>query len=106
MAGRSAARLSWMSLVGLPVAMLGSLVVGSWAGSLAGVGPDDRAPVWLAVVLTAMVAVMFAAAAAVTYRFCRQAAEAGEPRAMVPVWVAIAVGLLVIFQNLAAFLFA
>ena len=105
MAGRSAARLSWLSLFGLPVALVGSFVVGSWAGSLAGVGPDDRAPVWLAVVLTAMVAVIFGAAAAVTYRFCRQAAAAGAPRAMIPAWVAIAVGVLVILQNLIAFLF-
>ena len=106
MTARSAARRSWFSLLGLPVAMLGSIVVGTWAGSLAGVGPDARAPVWLALVLVAMVAVLFGVAAALTYRFCRQAAAAGAPRAMLPVWVAIAVGGLVILQNLVAYLFA
>jgi hypothetical protein len=84
--------------------MLGSVVVGTWAGSLAGIGPNARAPVWLAVVLVAMVAVLFGVAAALTYRFSREAAAAGAPRAMAPVWISIAVGVLVILQNLAAYL--
>ncbi|MGB7962104.1 MAG: hypothetical protein WCF12_03965 [Propionicimonas sp.] len=95
-----------MSLLGLPVAMLGSFVVGISAGSLAGVGEGTRAPWWLAVVLIAMVAVLFGTAAAFTYRFCRQAAAAGVPNAMLPAWIAMAVAGLVVLQNLAAYLFA
>ncbi len=106
MASQSAARNSWLSLLGLPVAMIGSFVVGISAASWAGVGEDTRAPAWLAVVLIAVVAVLFGAAALVTYRFCRQAAAAGVPRAMLPAWIAMAVGGLAVLQNLAAYLFA
>ncbi|MBK8459173.1 MAG: hypothetical protein IPL43_02270 [Micropruina sp.] len=106
MAGEQVARNSWLSLIGLPVAMLGSFLVGSFAGSLAGVGSDGRAPWWLAVILIAMVVVLFGAAALVTYRFCRQAEAAGVPSAMVPAWIAIAVGGLVVLQNLVGYLFA
>ena len=102
MASQSAARNSWLSLLGLPVAMIGSFVVGISAASWAGVGEDTRAPAWLAVVLIAVVAVLFGAAALVTYRFCRQAAAAGVPRAMLPAWIAMAVGGLAVLQNLAA----
>ncbi|HSK34722.1 MAG TPA: hypothetical protein VK903_14675 [Propionicimonas sp.] len=105
MAAQSAVRRSWLSLLGLPVAMLGTVVVGTWAGSLAGVGHDARAPAWLAVGLVAMMAALFGVAAALTYRFCREAAAAGAPRAMTPVWIVIAVGVLVILQNLVAYLF-
>ncbi|MFZ0529762.1 MAG: hypothetical protein WAL91_04400 [Propionicimonas sp.] len=106
MAGQNAARTSWLSLLGLPVALLASFALASWAGSLAGVEPGGWAPVWLAVLLFVMVAVLFGAAVAVTYRFCRKAAAAGVPRAMLPAWIALAVGVLVVVQNVAGYFFA
>lgn len=53
-----------------------------------------------------MVAVLFGAAAMLTYRFCRQAAAAGVPRAMVPAWIAMAAGGLVVLQNMVGYFFA
>ncbi|HSO68989.1 MAG TPA: hypothetical protein VLQ67_05055 [Arachnia sp.] len=95
-----------MSLIGLPVAMLVSFLLGSSASSWAGVGEGDRAPLWLAVILIAVVAVLFGAVAVVTYRFSSQAKAAGAPRAMVPAWIAIAVAALLVLQNMAAYFFA
>ncbi|MHA6508198.1 hypothetical protein [Tessaracoccus sp. Y1736] len=106
MTGERAVRNSWLSLIGLPVALVVSFLLGSLAGSWAGFGEGDRAPWWLAVILIAVVAVIFGAVAVVTYRFSRQAKTAGAPRAMLPAWIAIAVGALLVLQNLAAYFVA
>ena len=101
-----AARHAWLSLIGLPVAGIAGFLVGEPLASAAGLGEQERAPLWLAVIMVAMLAVLYAAAWGVSFVLCRRAARLGVPRAMLPAWIVGGLGALSVLQSLAAYLFS
>lgn len=99
-------RNAWLSLLGIPVAMVATFLIGSFAFALVGAGDTGKAPLWLALVLFVLVAVLFALPVGIAFLFGMRAAEAGAKRPMLPAWIAAAVGVLVVVQNVAAYIFS
>lgn len=99
-------RKAWLSLLGIPVALVLSFLVGNLAGALAGMGDDTRAPVWLALLLFVVIAILFAIPVGLAFVFGSRAAEAGAHRAMLPGWIAAVLGVVVVAQNVAAYFVA
>ena len=103
---RTAVRNVWLSLLGIPVAWLASFLLGSSIASAAGLPPDAKAPLGLAMIIVGMVGALYGAAAAVAFVLGRRAERAGVPRAMLPAWIVLGFGVLTVAQNLVAYFFA
>lgn len=99
-------RRSWFGLLGIPLAWLAGFTAGNLLKAQLAIGSDERVPPWGAVVIVTVMAVVFAAAALLTYRLCRPAAAAGAARPFTPTWVVGIVGVLSVALVTAGYLFA
>lgn len=104
-AGR-AARRAWLSLLGIPIAYVGAFLIGEPLASWAGLAEGSRAPAWLAVVMMAMILVLFGVAVGVSLRLCTRARSLGVPHAMVPAWIVCAAAVVTLLQSVVGYLFS
>lgn len=98
-------RNAWLSLLGIPVAVIVAFVVGSALMASTGTPEGELLPRGSAFVVFVVLLVLLAIPVFLAFRFGRAAAAQGEPRAkaMVPGWVGLAITVLALLQNSAAF---
>lgn len=85
-------RRAWWSLLGFAPSFLLAFVVGEGLVSALGwpVGGDEQAPWWAMLTATVPALVVFALPAFLAVHFGRRAVRLGDPRAKVPMWLAVA----------------
>lgn len=101
-----AARRAWLSLLGIPIAYIGAFLIGEPLASWVGVDEGSRAPAWLAVVMIAMMLLLFGVAVGVSLRLCTRARSLGVPHAMVPAWIVVAAAVITLLQGVVGYLFS
>ena len=101
-----AARRAWLSLLGIPVAFVATFLIGEPLAAATGLPEQERAPLWLVVVMMLMVFVLFGVAVGVSLRLCSTARSLGVRHAMVPAWIVSAAALLTVLQSAVGYLFS
>jgi len=103
---RLAYRRAWLSLLLYPVTFVAAFVVGEGLLYLYGYpAHDDGLPPWWAVLGAALPAVLvFAVPAALAWLFAARAGHEDVHRARLPAYVASALAVAFVLQNLAAYL--
>lgn len=96
-------RSAWLSLLGIPVAVIVAFVVGSALMASTGTADGELLPRGSALVVFVVLLVLLAIPVFLAFRFGRAAAAQGEPKAMLPGWVGLAIAVLGLLQNSAAF---
>ncbi|HEX2856787.1 MAG TPA: hypothetical protein VHO26_04805 [Propionibacteriaceae bacterium] len=101
-----AARRAWLSLLGIPVAYIGAFLIGEPLAAWAGLEEGTRAPWWLALVMIAMMLLLFGVAVGVSLRLCSRARSLGVRNAMVPAWIVSAAAVVTLLQGAIGYLFS
>lgn len=96
-------RNAWLSLLGIPVAILVAFVVGSALMASTGTPEGELLPRGSALVVFLVLLVLLVIPVFLAFRFGRAAAAQGEPKAMLPGWVGLAIAALAVLQNSAVF---
>ncbi|HET9128876.1 MAG TPA: hypothetical protein VFN73_12400 [Propionibacteriaceae bacterium] len=101
-----AARRAWLSLLGIPIAYVGSFLIGEPLAAWAGLEEGSRAPAWLAVIMMAMMLLLFGVAVGVSLRLCSRARTLGVRNAMAPAWIVAAAAVITLLQGAVGYLFS
>lgn len=95
-------RKAWLTLAGLPVGLLLAFLGGTLLSLVIGVPEGGRLPDWGIAAMIGLLIVLFGAPAIAAFVFGRQASASGERGAYLPAWIVLAVGVLVVAQNVVA----
>ena len=96
-------RNAWLSLLGIPVAVIVAYVVGSALMASTGTPEGELLPRGSGLVVLAVLLVLLALPVFLAFRFGRAAAAQGEPKAMLPAWIGLAIAALALLQNSVSF---
>lgn len=99
-------RNAWISLLGLPIALIAVTIIGYGLGAALGYGDGELFSAPWAALMMVVIVVFFAVPTALAFRFGRRARKLGDASAMVPAWIALGLSAVFLAQNLLAFFFS